>query len=143
MDGAAIGYLGAVDPRVVARTRSPATCISASSTWTRCRNIARRDIGRLRGFRRRIATSRSIVEVDISAGDLEATYRVDARRSLHQCGRVFDEYRGPQVGQGRKSLAVRVTLQRRDATITDEEADAAMQHLLRSLRERFGAELRA
>src|SRR6185437_1389864 len=44
--------------------------------------------------------------------------------------RVFDEYRGPQVGEDKKSLAVRITLQRADATITDEEADAAIAKAL-------------
>jgi phenylalanyl-tRNA synthetase beta chain len=55
---------------------------------------------------------------------------------------VFDEYRGPQVGEGRKSLAVRVTLQRFDATITDEEADAAIARVLDAVGERFGATIR-
>ena len=49
--------------------------------------------------------------------------------------RVFDEYRGPQVDDGRKSIAVRVTLQRFDATITDEEADAAIARVLEPLGE--------
>jgi phenylalanyl-tRNA synthetase beta subunit len=39
-------------------------------------------------------------------------------------------------------LALRVTLQRFDATITDEEADAAIARVLQTLRERFGATLR-
>jgi phenylalanyl-tRNA synthetase beta chain len=55
---------------------------------------------------------------------------------------AFDEYRGPQVGEGRKSLAVRVTLQRFDTTITDEEADAAIARVLDAMRERFGATIR-
>ncbi len=55
---------------------------------------------------------------------------------------VFDEYRGPQVGDGRKSLAVRMTLQRFDATITDEEADAAVARVLDAVREEFGATIR-
>jgi len=56
---------------------------------------------------------------------------------------VFDEYRGPQVEAGRKSLAVRTTLRRFDATITDEEADAAVARVLDAVRERFGATIRS
>ena len=48
--------------------------------------------------------------------------------------RTFDEYHGAQVPEGKKSLAVRVTLQRFDATITDEEADAAVALALEALR---------
>jgi phenylalanyl-tRNA synthetase beta chain len=57
--------------------------------------------------------------------------------------RAFDEYRGPQVPSGKKSLAIRVTLQKRDATITDEEADVAMTRALEALRDEAGATLRA
>jgi phenylalanyl-tRNA synthetase beta chain len=56
---------------------------------------------------------------------------------------VFDEYRGPQVGENRKSIAVRVTLGRTDATLTDSEADACVTQILASLRERVGAHIRS
>ncbi len=55
---------------------------------------------------------------------------------------VFDEYRGPQVDAGKKSLAVRIVLQHRDRTLTDAEADAYVATILASLRERCGATLR-
>ncbi|HEY8314901.1 MAG TPA: phenylalanine--tRNA ligase subunit beta [Candidatus Baltobacteraceae bacterium] len=47
--------------------------------------------------------------------------------------RAFDEYRGKNVAPDKKSLAVRVHLQRNDATITDEEADAAIAEALGAL----------
>jgi phenylalanyl-tRNA synthetase beta chain len=56
--------------------------------------------------------------------------------------RTFDEYRGSQIAAEKKSLAVRVTLQRRDTTITDEEADAAMETALKALDEQLGVTLR-
>ena len=62
--------------------------------------------------------------------------------SLAASVRVFDEYRGPQVGDDRKSLAVRVTLQRFDATLTDEEADEAIARALQALRDGLGAVIR-
>lgn len=55
---------------------------------------------------------------------------------------VFDEYRGPQVGKDRKSVAVRATMQRDDATITDDEADAAIANVLEMLRDELGATIR-
>ncbi len=55
---------------------------------------------------------------------------------------VFDEYRGPQIAPDKKSLAVRVTLQRTDATITDKEAESAIERALRELGQRLGAVLR-
>lgn len=57
--------------------------------------------------------------------------------------RVFDEYRGPQVPAGHKSLAARITLQRKDVTITDAQADAAVAKALDALRDELGVALRA
>ncbi|MHB8147889.1 MAG: phenylalanine--tRNA ligase subunit beta-related protein, partial [Vulcanimicrobiaceae bacterium] len=56
--------------------------------------------------------------------------------------RVFDEYRGAQIAADKKSLAVRVTLQRSDTTITDEEADTAIARALLALRDELGAVIR-
>jgi phenylalanyl-tRNA synthetase beta chain len=56
--------------------------------------------------------------------------------------RTFDEYRGEQIAADKKSLAVRVTLQKFDATITDDEADAAVAPALDALRNELGATLR-
>jgi phenylalanyl-tRNA synthetase beta chain len=82
-----------------------------------------------------------VVEIGVHARELESAIAA-ALGSICTGVAVFDEYRGPQVGEGRKSLAVRVTLQRFDATITDEEADAAIARVLDALSERFGATIR-
>ena len=81
-------------------------------------------------------------DFEISASSIE---RVIARAVGRLCTgvRAFDEYRGPQVGENKKSLAVRITMVRTDATITDEEADAAVQRALAALRDELGIELRA
>lgn len=55
--------------------------------------------------------------------------------------RAFDEFRGSQIGADKKSLAVRITLQKSDATITDEEADAEIAKALKALEE-LGIRLR-
>lgn len=61
---------------------------------------------------------------------------------------LFDVYR-PKAGgagglaEGEKSLAVRLTLERDDATLTDAEIDAVVQAVLASLQQRLGARLRA
>jgi phenylalanyl-tRNA synthetase beta chain len=82
-----------------------------------------------------------VVRDDVSAREVE---RAVAAAAGPMCAGVhaFDEYRGPQVADGHKSLAVRVTLQRSDATITDEEADAAIAAVLAALGERLGATIR-
>jgi len=82
-----------------------------------------------------------VLDVDVPAARVES---VIAKSIGPLCTnvRTFDEYRGAQIPPDKKSLAVRVTLQRSDATITDEEADAAIARALSALREQLGATLR-
>jgi phenylalanyl-tRNA synthetase beta chain len=82
-----------------------------------------------------------IVAPDTGAAEIERTV-ASVLGDLCSSVRVFDEYRGPQIGEDKKSLAVRAVLQRFDATITDEEADAAMKRVLDALRNELGAAIR-
>jgi len=54
---------------------------------------------------------------------------------LLRSAQVFDLYRGDQVGEGRKSLALRLVFQAADRTLTDEE--------VAKRREAIGAEVEA
>ncbi len=65
------------------------------------------------------------MNLDVSAAQIENVIG-GALDGLARTIRTFDEYRGPQVGDGKKSLAVRVVLQRDDTTMTDSEADTAV-----------------
>ncbi|MEO6990566.1 MAG: phenylalanine--tRNA ligase subunit beta [Candidatus Baltobacteraceae bacterium] len=83
-----------------------------------------------------------VVAPDVPAREIAFVVRASGD-GLVRGVRVFDEYRGPQVGAGKKSLAVRVTLQRDDATLTDAEVDACIGLVLAALRDQLGAEIRA
>lgn len=82
-----------------------------------------------------------IVAPHVPAMDIEHAVRAGADGIIAGV-RVFDEYRGPQVAEGKKSLAVHVVLQRDDGTLTDAEADRYINSILTSLRERCDAKLR-
>ncbi|MBR2721471.1 MAG: phenylalanine--tRNA ligase subunit beta [Clostridia bacterium] len=56
---------------------------------------------------------------------------------------LFDIYRGPQLGEGKKSVSLRVTLRASDRTLTVEEADKASKKILNDLKFKLGLELRA
>ena len=56
--------------------------------------------------------------------------------------RVFDVYRGGQIPEGRKSVAVAVSFQAPDRTLSDDEAAGMRERIVAALRERFDAELR-
>ena len=57
--------------------------------------------------------------------------------------RVFDLYRGEQVGEGSKSLALRLEFRSPDRTLTDEEVAELRARDRGALRRRSGGRLRA
>ncbi len=56
---------------------------------------------------------------------------------------MFDIFRGPQVGLGRKSVAFSLRLRAEDHTLTDEEISRVMNKVLKAVSEKFGAEIRS
>jgi phenylalanyl-tRNA synthetase beta chain len=81
------------------------------------------------------------VAEDVAAGDLVEAAR-EAVPELREMT-PFDVYHGEQVGAGRKSIAFRVEFQSPERTLTDEEAAVRRDRIVETLKERFGAELRA
>ncbi|MHA6299635.1 phenylalanine--tRNA ligase subunit beta [Devosia sp. CAU 1758] len=55
---------------------------------------------------------------------------------------IFDVFEGAHVGEGRKSVAIEVTLQPRDKTLTDEEIDAVSAAVVAAVTKTTGGELR-
>ena len=79
---------------------------------------------------------------DVPAGELVAAAREAAGPELREA-RVFDVYRGGQVGEGRKSVAMHVVFQSPERTLTDDDAAALRARIVAALGERYSAELRA
>jgi len=83
-----------------------------------------------------------VVDEDVPAAAIAAAMREAAGPQLREVG-VFDEYRGDQIGAGKRSLAFRVAFGSPDRTLTDEDAAALRARIVEALAARFGAELRA
>jgi phenylalanyl-tRNA synthetase beta chain len=83
-----------------------------------------------------------VVDESVEAGAVIAAAREAAGPELREL-RVFDVYRGEQVGPGRKSIALAAGFQSPERTLSDEDAAAARARIVAALAERFGAELRA
>jgi phenylalanyl-tRNA synthetase beta chain len=79
---------------------------------------------------------------DVAAGDLVAAAHEAGGPELREM-RAFDVYHGPQVGEGRKSIAFSVEFQSPERTLSDEDAAALREKIVGALAERFSAELRA
>ena len=61
------------------------------------------------------------VAEEVAAGDLVAAAREAAGEELREA-RIFDVYRGEQVGEGKKSVALSLVFQSAERTLSDEEA---------------------
>jgi phenylalanyl-tRNA synthetase beta chain len=83
-----------------------------------------------------------VVGKETGAGDL-ARAVLSADRSLVVAARVFDVYDGPGVAEGYKSVAVEVTVQPREKTLTDSEIEALSAKIVATARKAAGAALRA
>jgi len=81
------------------------------------------------------------VAEDVPAGELVAVAREAAGAQLREVG-ILDVYRGEQVGEGRKSVALSLTFQSEERTLSDEDAAALRARIVDALAQRFGAELR-
>ncbi|MGE3148369.1 MAG: phenylalanine--tRNA ligase subunit beta, partial [Pseudorhodoplanes sp.] len=82
-----------------------------------------------------------IVERGVKAADILRAMQ-SADRKLIVGLNVFDIYEGRGVEDGKKSVAVAVTIQPREKTMTDEEIDALSQKIVAEVTKRTGGTLR-
>ncbi len=82
-----------------------------------------------------------ICDDGIPAAKLEKLIR-KAVGSVLESVKLFDVYKGEQIGAGKKSVAFSIVMRSKDGTLTDEQADGAMQKVRKALTE-LGAEIRS
>ena len=82
-----------------------------------------------------------VVEDSTSAAVVEATLR-GAGGDLLVDLRLFDVFRGPQLGPGRRSLAYRLRFNALDRTLTDEEVGEVRQRAIDAVESSLPAQLR-
>jgi phenylalanyl-tRNA synthetase beta chain len=83
-----------------------------------------------------------IVDETISADQVEALV-VQTGKPLLTKVRLFDLFRGEQIGAGKKSLAYSLTFQADDRTLTDQDAAKQQQKIVQRLERELGAKLRS
>jgi phenylalanyl-tRNA synthetase beta chain len=83
-----------------------------------------------------------VVGDDVPAAALTAAIRAAGGPELRDVT-VFDEYRGEQIGAGKRSLAFRLAFGSPERTLTDEDVAPLRAAIVEALGDQFGAELRA
>jgi phenylalanyl-tRNA synthetase beta chain len=82
------------------------------------------------------------VDVAVPAGAVRDAIR-EASGGLADSVVLFDVHTGPPLPEGKKSLAFSVDFRAPDRTLTDQEAERAVQAIVERLASDFGAELRS
>ena len=82
-----------------------------------------------------------IVDRAVKAGDIVRAAQ-GADRKLITAVTVFDVYEGKGIDDGRKSVAIAVTLQPREKTMTDQEIDAVAAKIVAEVNKKTGGALR-
>ena len=83
-----------------------------------------------------------VVDESVTAAAVEAVIR-EAAGELAEDVRLFDVFRGPQLGEGRKSLAFSLRLRAKDRTLTADELAGVRKRVVKRAAKGLGAELRA
>ena len=142
LDGRLLGYIGELHPTVASAFkidgRLVAVEIDVEPVLAASRIPRAEPLPRFPAVERDLAV---VVEDHVAAGALLATIKEVAGVSLEQAS-AFDEYHGPQVSDGHKSIAFTLTFRSPERTLTDAEVDRVMTDIKLGLQKRHKARLR-
>ncbi len=141
LDGQAIGWLGELHPRLARYFELPKAPILYEleiEPLLQQPLPQAKPVSKLPIVRRDLAI---VVDESIPAEEILAALEA-AKPPQVEAMQLFDLYRGPGIGVGKKSLAILVLMQDTERTLTDAEIDAVVADLLRLIEDRFGATLR-
>src|SRR5690606_4405734 len=141
VDGTPVGHAGELPPTACEALEGPRrTCATAPRL-----GLAPLPGGRLAPrcstFPPALIDVALLVDEAVPAAEVRAALVAGAGELL-ESARLFDVYTGAQVGEGRRSLAYKLTFRASDRTLTVEEAVAARDRAVAEAAQRFGAELR-
>jgi len=82
-----------------------------------------------------------LIDEGVSYADMQAAASKAAKKLLKAVS-LFDVYRGDKIPEGKKQYAMSFVLQDTERTLTDEDTERAMDRILSTLQNQFGAVLR-
>ena len=82
-----------------------------------------------------------IVDENVTADNLIRAAKAGDKKLIADA-EIFDVYQGKGVEEGKKSVALSVTIQPKDATLKDTEIEALMQNVIQMVSEKCGGVLR-
>ncbi len=141
--GSPVGYAGELHPRVVARLSLPAGTCAMELDLDRLIAATPEMVPAPQVSTYPMATFdvALVVAAAVPAAEVETALREGAGPLLESL-RLFDVYTGPQVGQGRRSLAYALRLRAPDRTLTAEDVAAVRAAAVAAAARATGASLR-
>lgn len=141
IDGKVCGSMGKIHPQIAKNFDISVDCFVAELTLEDVfekdnENFRYKPFGKFPSVTRDFAF---VADEDVAAQDL-----LDEFLCLPQVvqASLFDVYRSPQLGEGKKSLAVTVEFKDNNKTLQDEDVAKPVAKALKNIKEKYGAELR-
>ena len=144
VDGAVIGHAGELHPRAVEACGLPARAaaleLDLDALLRAATPVAHAPrVGTFPVAKEDVAL---VVAASVPAADVAAALREGAGELLESLA-LFDDYTGPQVGQGKRSLAFALRFRAPDRTLSADEIAAARDAAVAMASARVGATLRS
>src|SRR6478735_6824435 len=142
-----LGYFGELHPRTLEQLRADGPLMAFEVVLDRIpaakqKPTRARPVLELSAFQPVSRDFAFIVDRAVKAGDLvRAAQGVDKKLIIDVT--VFDVYEGKGIDEAKKSIAIAVTLQPREKTMTDEEIDAVGAKIVAEVTKKTGGTLRA
>ena len=141
-EGEIVGWVGELHPSVVQQLDLPVAphvfeIEYAAVALATARRF--REISRFPSIRRDIAI---VLGELVAYAEVEERIRSAAPELLTHL-QLFDVYKGKGIESGSKSLALSLTFQTLERTLSDGEVDTALQQIIMALAQHFGAKLRS
>jgi phenylalanyl-tRNA synthetase beta chain len=145
LDGVPVGTAGELHPRVVAALGLPVRTVAGEVDLDRLvlAAVARGPVPApvVSSYPPSSVDVALVVADEVLAGDVERSLQAGAGMLLEAI-RLFDVFTGPQVGEGKKSLAYALRFRALDRTLTDKEVLAARDAAVARAAADHGAVLR-
>ncbi|MGK5084648.1 phenylalanine--tRNA ligase subunit beta [Bdellovibrionota bacterium FG-1] len=140
------GYFGLLHPAQAKELKTRAPLWMAEMDWESIAKLSRgasqprvyKPVSQFPSIERDFAL---VVKSDVTA-DRITQVAVKAGKPLAKVVKIFDIYRGSQVGEGMTSVAVRVIFNEDNRSLQESEAEAASQSILQAWKKELDAQLR-
>jgi phenylalanyl-tRNA synthetase beta chain len=142
LDGRLLGYIGELHPTVASAFKIDGRLVAVEIDVEPV--LAASEVSRAQPLPRFPAVDRDlavVVEDHVATGAVHAAIKESAGEFL-ESARAFDEYQGPQVPEGHKSVAFTLTFRSPERTLTDAEVDKVMAEIRLGLEKRHRARFR-